>query len=92
MNQAELIAKVASLSGASRKAVQDVLKSAADVIAAELKEGGEVVLPGLGRIAVEVRAARSGRNPRTGEALQIPAKRVPKFHPTQALKDAVNTR
>jgi len=91
MNQAELIAKVSSLSGASRKAVQDVLKSTADVIAAELKEGGEVGLPGLGRINVEVRAARTGRNPRTGEALQIPAKRGPKFHPTQALKDAVNT-
>jgi len=91
MNQAELIAKVASLSGLPRNAVQTILKVSADVIAAELMEGGEVLLPGLGRLTVEARAARNGRNPQTGEALQIPAKRVAKFHPTPALKDAINT-
>lgn len=89
MNQSELIAKVASISGESRKAVEAVLKTAADVITAALEEGGEVTLPGLGKLQVKNRAARTGKNPATGEALQIPAKRVPHFSAAKALKDAV---
>ncbi len=90
MNPSELIAKVASISGESRKAVEAVLKTTADVIAAELFEGGEVVLPGLGKMYVSARAARAGRNPKTGEPLALPARRVPAFHAAKALKDAVN--
>lgn len=89
MNQSELIAKVAAISDENRKAVEAVLKTTADVIAAELFEGGEVVLPGLGKLGVSVRAARSGRNPLTGEVMQIPEKRVPHFKAAKALKDAV---
>lgn len=89
MNQSELIAKVASISGETRKAVEAVLKTTADVIAAELQEGGEVALPGLGKIGVKQREARTGRNPATGEEIQIPAKRVPSFTAAKALKDAV---
>ena len=91
MTQAELIAKIAALSGASRAHVKNLLTATVDVIAAELLEGGEVPLPGLGRLTVEGRAARNGRNPQTGESLAIPAKRVAKFHTTPALKDAINT-
>lgn len=89
MNQSELITKVAAISGEHKKAVEAVLKTTADVIAAELYEGGEVVLPGLGKLCVNVRAARAGRNPATGEALQIPEKKVPHFSAAKVLKDAV---
>lgn len=90
MNQSELISKVASISGETRKAVEAVLKTTADVIHAEMHEGGEVVLPGLGKLHVKARAARTGKNPKTGEAIAIPAKRVPHFSAAKALKDAVN--
>ena len=89
MNQSELVAKVAGISGESRKAVEAVLKTTADVIAAELQEGGEVALPGLCKLGVKQREARTGRNPATGEEIAIPAKRVPNFSASKALKDAV---
>ena len=89
MNQSELVAKVAGISGESRKAVEAVLKTTADVIAAELQEGGEVALPGLGKLGVKKLEARTGRNPKTGEAIAIPAKIAPRFSASKALKDAV---
>lgn len=89
MNQSELILKVASISGESKKTVEAVLKIAADVISAELVEGGEAVLPGLGKLSVNAKAARKGRNPKTGEEIDIPARRVPHFSASKALKDAV---
>lgn len=89
MNQSELIAKVASISGESKKAVEAVLKTAADVITATLQEGGEVTLPGLGKLHAKDRAARAGHNPKTGEALTIAARRVPAFSAAKVLKDAV---
>ena len=90
MNQSELITKVAEITGESRKAVESVLKTTADIVAAELQEGGEVTLPGLGKLQTKDRAARTGKNPKTGEPLAIPAKRVPHFSATKALKEAVN--
>ncbi|MFA7269862.1 MAG: HU family DNA-binding protein [Sterolibacterium sp.] len=90
MNQAELILKVASISGESKKAVEAVLKTAADVITAALQEGGEAVLPGLGKLTVKDKPARKGRNPKTGEEIDIPARRAPHFGAAKALKDAVN--
>lgn len=89
MNQSELIAKVAAISGESRKAVEAVLKTTSDVIGATLQEGADVTLPGLGKLSVNQRAARTGRNPKTGETVQIPAKKVPHFAAAKALKDAV---
>lgn len=89
MNQSELISKVAAISGESRKAVEAVLKTTADVIGATLGEGDEVALPGLGKLSVAHSAARTGRNPKTGEAIQIPAKQKPHFSAAKALKDAV---
>ncbi len=90
MNQSELIAKVASISGESKKAVEAVLKTTADVITAGLQDGDDVTLPGLGKLAIKQRAARTGKNPKTGEAIQIPAKKAPHFSAAKALKDAVN--
>lgn len=87
--QAELIANIASISGESRKTVEHVLKTTADVIHATLAEGGDVPLPGLGKLAVRAREARVGKNPKTGEPVSIPAKRVPHFSAAKALKDAV---
>lgn len=89
MNQSELIAKTAAISGESKKATEAVLKAAADVIASTLKEGGEVTLPGIGKLYVKERAARPGINPKTKEAIQIPAGKSPGFKATKALKDAV---
>lgn len=89
MNQAELLAKVAAISGESKKATEAVLKAAADVITSTLKEGGEVTLPGIGKLTVKERAARKGRNPATGESILIPAGKSPGFKAAKALKDAL---
>lgn len=90
MNQSELILKTASITGLAKKDVEAALKTAGDVIQAELHEGGEVTLPGLGKLSVKDKPARKGRNPKTGEEIDIPAHRAPKFSAAKALKDAVN--
>lgn len=90
MNQPELIAKVAAISGESRKATEAVLKTTADVIGSTLQEGGEVTLPGIGKLHAKDKPARTGRNPKTGEPVEIPARRVPAFSASKALKDTVN--
>ncbi len=89
MNQSELILKTAQISGVSKKDVEHLLKTAGDVIGAALVEEGEAVLPGLGKLVTQMQAARTGKNPKTGEALQIPARKAVKFKVAKALKDAV---
>lgn len=90
MNQSELILETAQITGVSKKDVEDVLKTAGIVITAALVfGGGEATLPGLGKLSVTARAARTGRNPASGEPMQIPAKKVPHFSAAKALKDAV---
>lgn len=95
MNQAQLIDAINSEvtrhydAGVSKTVIEAVLKTAGDVIHAELQQGGEVTLPGLGKLSVTDKAPRKGRNPSTGEEIDIPAKRVPKFSAAKALKDAV---
>lgn len=93
MNQAELVNAIAehhSNTGVSKTAIKFVLDAQADVIKAELYTGGEVTLPGVGKLSVSERAARTARNPRTGEEIAVPAKKAPKFSAIKALKDAVN--
>ncbi len=90
MNQSELIAKTATIAGMKRNDVEHALKIAADVVAATLAEGEAVVLPGLGKLHVKARAAREGRNPKTGEPVAIPARKAPAFSAAKALKDAIN--
>ncbi len=90
MNKGELIESVASSAGMSRadatKAVDAVLESVTRTLAG----GGGVSLVGFGTFSVKARAARMGRNPRTGEAIQIKASNVPGFKAGKALKEAVN--
>ena len=90
MNKGELIEAVAGRAGLSRadatKAVDGLLDAIQDTLAA----GGSVSLVGFGTFSVKARAARSGRNPRTGETIQIPASNVPGFKAGKGLKDAVN--
>jgi len=69
--------------------IDKVLHAAGAVALAKLKAGDDVPLPGLGSLKVVKRAARMGRNPKTGAALEIPAKKAPKFTPGKALKDAL---
>ena len=75
--------------GVSKVVIAAVLDTLGDVAQAELQQGGEVTLPGLGKLSVKSRAARTGRNPATGEEMQIAAKNVPHFSAAKALKDAV---
>ena len=88
MNQAELIKDIASAAELKATDVEHVLKTLAAVVQHEMGRGGEVALPGIGKLSVAARAARTGRNPSTGEALAIPAKTVPHFSAAKALKDA----
>ncbi len=92
MNKAELVAKVAEKSGITKK---DAEKAVAGIFAAvqeTLVEGGKVQILGFGTFEVKERAARTGRNPQTGEELQIAASRNPSFKPGKALKEAVNVK
>ena len=89
MNQSELIIKTAQVSGVSKKDVEHVLKTAGDVIGAALVEDGEAVLPGLGKLVTQTKAARDARNPKTGVTVTVPAHKAVKFRPAKALKDAV---
>lgn len=74
--------------GVSKAVIAAVLDTLGDVAQAEMQQGGEVTLPGLGKLSVKPRAARTGRNPATGEEMQIAAKNVPHFSAAKALKDA----
>ena len=89
MSKQEFVDKVASEAGLSKKdataAVDAVLKTIED----ELKGGGEVTFTGFGKFHVAERGAREGRNPRTGESMQIAASRVPRFTAGSGLKKAV---
>lgn len=75
--------------GVSKVVIAAVLDTLGDVAQAEMQQGGEVTLPGLGKLSVKSRAARTGRNPSTGETIKINAKKVPHFSAAKALKDAV---
>lgn len=89
MNQAELISAIADAAGESKKTIEHILKVTGDVVAAELVTDGEATLPGLGKLSTKQREARKGRNPATGETIDIAAKRVPTFSAAKVLKDAV---
>ncbi|MCP5090977.1 MAG: HU family DNA-binding protein [Gammaproteobacteria bacterium] len=90
MNKGELIDSVASAAGLSRADATKAVDGVLDSITATLSSGGSVSLVGFGTFSVKARAARAGRNPRTGETIQIPASNVPGFKAGKGLKDAVN--
>ena len=90
MNKNELIASVAASAGLSKASATEAVDWVFDAISNALKGGGEVRLVGFGTFSVAHRAASQGRNPRTGERIQIPASNQPKFKAGKALKEAVN--
>ena len=89
MNKAELINAAAEKAGLSKKDTEAAVNAAIEVIADSLASGDKVQLVGFGAFEVKCRAARIGRNPKTKEAIDIPASKVPVFKPGKALKDAV---
>ncbi len=90
MNKNDLIDNIASSAGLSKADAGNALDAILDGISGALAGGGEVRLVGFGTFSVGHRKATTGRNPRTGEPIQIPASNRPKFKAGKALKDAVN--
>lgn len=90
MNKNELISRVADQAGLSKADASKAVDAVFDSITGSLKKGDEVRLVGFGTFSVAKRAASQGRNPRTGEAIRIPASKQPKFKAGKQLKDAVN--
>ncbi len=90
MNKAELIDSVAEAADLSKASAARAVDAVTDAIAEALKKDDQVTIVGFGTFSVRKRAARSGRNPRTGETINIKASNVPGFKPGKALKDAVN--
>ena len=90
MNKTELVAAMAEQAQISKKDAEAALKAFTDVVANELKANGKVQLVGFGTFEVSERAAREGRNPQTGEVMNIAASKAPKFKAGKALKDMIN--
>ena len=90
MNKTELVAAMAEQTNLSKKDAEAALKAFIDVVSEELKKGEKVQLVGFGTFEVSERAAREGRNPQTGETMEIKASKTPKFKAGKALKDMVN--
>ena len=89
MNKQELITKIAEKSNLSKKDAAAALTALTDVITDALKAEGKLAISSLGTFEVKQHAARTGHNHRTGETVEIAAKRVPTFKAAKALKDAV---
>ena len=89
MNKQDIAEKIHGVLGGTKADAERAVETTIDAIVMGLKKGDEVSLAGLGIFATKMRAARTARNPRTGESVQVPAMRVPKFRAAKALKDAV---
>ena len=89
MNKTELVAAVAEKADLSKKEADAAVKAFIDSVAEELKKGEKVQLVGFGTFEVSERAARQGRNPQTGETIEIAASKTPRFKAGKALKDLV---
>lgn len=90
MNKSELIDLIAQQADISKAAATRALEAMIGGVQTTLKKGGSVSIVGFGTFAVTKRAARTGRNPRTGATIKIKAAKVPKFRPGKGLKDALN--
>ena len=89
MNKADIADKVHDVLGGTKADAERAVETVVTSIVDALKTGDEVSIAGLGIFSTKMRPARMGRNPRTGEAIQIKAMRVPKFRAAKGLKDAV---
>ncbi|MGM0411721.1 MAG: HU family DNA-binding protein [Pseudomonadota bacterium] len=90
MNKSELIDAIAEGADLSKAAAGRALDATVDAVTDALKKNDQISIVGFGTFSVRERAARTGRNPRTGEEIKIAAAKVPAFKPGKALKDAVN--
>jgi len=89
MTKAELISKVANEAKITKAAAAQAVDAITETITKDLKKGGKITLTGFGTFSVAKRKARTGRNPQTGQQIQIPASKTPKFIAGKALKEAV---
>jgi DNA-binding protein HU-beta len=90
VNKTELIDHIATTADISKASAGRALDAAVGAVTASLKKGQTVTLVGFGSFYVGKRAARNGRNPRTGATIKIEAARIPRFRPGKGLKDAIN--
>ena len=89
MTKAEIIARVAKEAKITKTQAEKAVNAVTGTITKDLKKGGSITLTGFGTFSVAKLKARTGRNPRTGEKIKIPARKTPKFKPGKALKEAV---
>ena len=89
MNKTELIAAIAEKAEISKKDAEKALKAFTDTVVSALKDGDKIQLVGFGTFEVSERAARTGRNPQSGETIEIAASKTPKFKAGKALKDMI---
>ncbi len=92
MNKQDLVSKVAEKADISKQKAASAVDAVIDAIKGSLKKGDDVRLVGFGTFSVSSRAATTGRNPRTGEPIKIPASKQPKFKAGKELKEAVNKK
>ena len=92
MNKSELIDAMSKEAGLTKKDTEAALKAFTKVVSEELTKGSNVSLVGFGTFDVGTRAARKGRNPKTGEEIEIKASKSPKFKAGKALRDLVNNK
>ncbi len=89
LTQSAIVKELAEATGTNNKVAKQFITSFADLAVRETKKSGVFVIPGIGRLVRVERKARTGRNPATGEAIKIPAKKVVKFRVAKAVKDAI---
>lgn len=90
MTKDQLISDIADAVDLPKTQVRAVLEQLSEVVTDALENGSELTLPGIGKLKVAERPARTGRNPQTGKSIQIAAKKVVKFVPAKALSDSLN--
>jgi DNA-binding protein HU-beta len=90
MNKTDMVTKLAEKNGMTKKDAQKALNSLIEIISDEIKDGGRVALTGFGTFSIAERKPRTGRNPQTGQPIDIPAARVPKFKAGKVLKESVS--
>ncbi|NIT14639.1 MAG: HU family DNA-binding protein [Candidatus Dadabacteria bacterium] len=89
LTKAQISSHIADSAGITKKAANEILDELASLAYRETKRKGEITLPGIGKLVLQKRKARMGRNPATGETIKIPAKKVVKFRVAKACKDSV---
>jgi len=89
MTQTAIVRELAETAGINNRVAKQFMESLADLAVRETKKNGVFILPGIGRLVRADRKARTGRNPATGEAIKIPAKKVVKFRIAKSVKDAI---